>query len=65
MSVPSKIHNILLVKIRPEERLAATSELNLASSLDEVVEGRTMSYKRFYVSTDNRVAFNNTIDGNT
>ena len=65
MSVPSKIHNIPLVKIRPEERLAATSELNLASSLDEVVEVRTMSYKRFYVSTDNRVAFNNTIDGNT
>ena len=33
MCVPSKIHNILLVKIQPEERLAATSELNLASRL--------------------------------
>ena len=33
MSVPSKIHNIRLVKIRPEERLAATLELNLASCL--------------------------------
>ena len=31
--VPSKIHNIQLVKIQPEERLAAPSELNLASSL--------------------------------
>ncbi|MBL7118068.1 MAG: hypothetical protein ISS94_04725 [Candidatus Syntrophoarchaeum sp.] len=30
MSVPSKIHNSQLVKIQPEERLAATSELNLA-----------------------------------
>jgi hypothetical protein len=33
MSVPSKIYNIQLVQIQPEERLAATSELNLASSL--------------------------------
>ena len=33
MSVPSKVHNIQLVKIQPEERLAATSELNPASSL--------------------------------
>jgi hypothetical protein len=33
MSVPSKVHNIQLVKIQPEERLAATSELNLAPSL--------------------------------
>ncbi|MFZ2071743.1 MAG: hypothetical protein WAV32_09170, partial [Halobacteriota archaeon] len=33
MSVPSKVHNIQLVQIQPEERLAATSELNLASSL--------------------------------
>jgi hypothetical protein len=33
MSVPSKIYNIQLVKIQHEERLAATSELNLASSL--------------------------------
>ena len=33
MSVPSKIHNSQLVKIQPEERLAATSELNLASCL--------------------------------
>ncbi|MFZ2071914.1 MAG: hypothetical protein WAV32_10050 [Halobacteriota archaeon] len=33
MSVPSKIHNSQLVKIQPEERLAATSELNLASRL--------------------------------
>ena len=28
MSVPSKIHDIQLVKIQLEERLAATSELN-------------------------------------
>jgi hypothetical protein len=33
MGVPSKTHNIRLVKIQPEERLAATSERNLASSL--------------------------------
>jgi hypothetical protein len=33
MSVPSKIHNSQLVKIQPEERLAATSELNLAFCL--------------------------------
>ncbi|MFZ2070388.1 MAG: hypothetical protein WAV32_02040 [Halobacteriota archaeon] len=33
MSVPSKVHNSQLVQIQPEERLAATSELNLASSL--------------------------------
>ena len=32
MSVPSKIHDIPLVKIQQEERLAATSERNLASS---------------------------------
>ena len=30
MSVPSKIHNSQLVEIQPEERLAATSERNLA-----------------------------------
>ncbi|MCK4735286.1 MAG: hypothetical protein KAT65_22730 [Methanophagales archaeon] len=33
MSVPSKIHNIPLVQIQAEERLTATSELNLASCL--------------------------------
>ncbi len=33
MNVPSKIHNIQLVQIQPEERLATTSELNLASCL--------------------------------
>ena len=33
MSVPSKMHTIPLVQIQPEERLAATTELNLASSL--------------------------------
>ena len=33
MSVPSKIHNSQLVQIQPEERLAATSELNLAFCL--------------------------------
>jgi len=33
MSVPSKVHNSQLVKIQPEERLAATSELNLAFCL--------------------------------
>jgi retron-type reverse transcriptase len=33
MSAPSKIHASQLVQIQPEERLATTSELNLASSL--------------------------------
>ena len=33
MSVPSKVHNIQLVEIQPEERLAATSELKPASCL--------------------------------
>jgi hypothetical protein len=33
MSVPSKIHNIQLVQIQPEEWLAATSEQNLVSCL--------------------------------
>ncbi len=45
MSVPSKMHNIQLVKIQPEERLAATSELNLASSLvTGCGEARGMGY---------------------
>ena len=45
MSVPSKVHTILLVKIQPEERLAATSELNLASSLvTGCCEARGMGY---------------------
>ncbi len=45
MSVPSKIHNIQLVKIQPEERLATTSELNLASSLvTGCGEARGMGY---------------------
>jgi hypothetical protein len=43
--VPSKIHNILLVKIQLEERLAATSELNPASSLvTDCGEARGMGY---------------------
>ena len=33
MCVASKIHNILLVQLQPEERLAASPERNLASSL--------------------------------
>ena len=33
MRMPSKIHTISWVNIQPEERLATTSELNLASSL--------------------------------
>ena len=45
MSVPSKIYNIQLVQIQPEERLAATSELNLASSLvTGCGEARGMGY---------------------
>jgi len=45
MSVPSKVHNIQLVKIQPEERLAATSELNLAPSLvTGCCEARGMGY---------------------
>jgi len=45
MSVPSKIHNIQLVEIQPEERLAATSKLNLASSLvTGSCEARGMGY---------------------
>ena len=45
MSVPSKIHNVQLVEIQPEERLAATSELNPASSLvTGCGEARGMGY---------------------
>ena len=45
MSVPSKIHNVQLVEIQPEERLAATSELNLASCLvTRCGEARGMGY---------------------
>ena len=45
MSVPSKIHNILLVKIQPEERLATTLEQNLASGLvTGCGEARGMGY---------------------
>ena len=45
MGVPSKIHNIQLVRIQPEERLAATSELNFASSLvTGCGEARGMGY---------------------
>lgn len=33
MGVPSKVHNGQLVKIQPEERLASSSKLNLASRL--------------------------------
>jgi len=45
MSVPSKIHTIRLVEIQPEERLAATSERNLASSLVTCCgEAREMGY---------------------
>ncbi|MBE9592228.1 MAG: hypothetical protein IMF19_02000, partial [Proteobacteria bacterium] len=39
------MHNIQLVKIQPEERLTATSELNLASSLvTGCGEARGMGY---------------------
>ncbi len=45
MSVPSKVHNSQLVKIQHEERLAATSELNLAFSLVKGCgEARGMGY---------------------
>jgi len=45
MGVPSKVHNIQLVKIQPEERLATTSELNLAPSLvTGCCEARGMGY---------------------
>jgi len=45
MSVPSKIHNIQLVQIQPEERLAATPELNPASCLvTGCGEARGMGY---------------------
>jgi hypothetical protein len=45
MSVPSKVHDIQLVKIQPEERLATTSELNPASSLvTGCGEARGMGY---------------------
>ena len=45
MSVPSKVHNIQLVEIQPEERLAATSELNPASCLvTGCGEARGMGY---------------------
>jgi len=43
--VPSKMHNIQLVQIQPEEMLAATSELNPASSLvTSCGEARGMGY---------------------
>ena len=46
MSVPSKIHNIQLVQIRPEERLATTSELNPVSCLvTGGGEARRMGYR--------------------
>jgi hypothetical protein len=46
MSVPSKIHNIQMVQIQPEEGLAATSELNLAPSLvTGYGEARGMGYR--------------------
>jgi hypothetical protein len=46
MSVPSKIHNVQLVQIQLEERLASTSELNLASSLvTGCGEARGMGYR--------------------
>ena len=45
MGVPSKVHNTLLVKIQPEERLATTSERNLASCLvTGCGEARGMGY---------------------
>ena len=45
MNVLSKVHNIQLVKIKPEERLAATSELNLAPCLvTGCGEARGMGY---------------------
>jgi hypothetical protein len=45
VSVPSKIHNIQLVQIQPEERLATTSELNPAPSLvTGCGEARGMGY---------------------
>ena len=45
MSVPSKIHNIQLVKIQPEERLATTSELNPTLCLvTGCGEARAMGY---------------------
>ncbi|MCK4734086.1 MAG: hypothetical protein KAT65_16660, partial [Methanophagales archaeon] len=43
--MPSKIHNIQLVQIQPEERLAATSERNSASCLvTGCGEARGMGY---------------------
>ena len=45
MSAPSKIHNVQLVKIQPEEMLATTSELNPAPSLvTGFGESRGMGY---------------------
>ena len=37
MSVPSKVHAVQLVKIQPEEMLAATLELNL--SVEDIRKG--------------------------
>jgi hypothetical protein len=55
MSVPSKIHNSQLVKIQPEERLAATSELNLAFCLvTGSGEARGMGY---WAATQEKVFF--------
>ena len=45
MGAPSKAHTIQLVKIQPEERLATTSELNLAPSLvTDCREAKGMGY---------------------
>ena len=45
MGVASKVHDILLVQIQPEERLAATSEQNPASCLVTCCgESRGMRY---------------------
>jgi hypothetical protein len=46
MSAPSKIHTIQLVKIQPEERLAATSELKPSTQVlvTGCCEARGMGY---------------------
>ena len=53
MGMPSKVHNIWLLQIQPGGRLAATSELNLASSLVTVFgEAKGMECWASYTEND-------------
>jgi hypothetical protein len=59
MSVPGKIHNIQLVQIQPEERLAATSEPNLASSL--VTDCGEIDTEMDHIMTNFKILYDNSL----